>query len=414
MQRFVFIGPTLRPEERPALPLEYRPPVRHGDLFRLNLQPGDAVLVVDGVYQHYAPLRHKEIMAALANGVRCYGAASFGALRAAELHELGMTGIGRVADGYRSGTLSADADVAVLQSDDERNLRLSIALVSVRYAVDDLVSAGRLEPGAGERLVGAARSLHFTERFPVLLRERAEAIGLRDEMSFLLAELRRNGDVKQHDARCAIEEIAAYQYERGTRQPAPRWENSYALEWSLGATPAVPGGAVSRRQVLAYLQISASDYPARHRAYVHRVVASTVGAGGEAAALLNAGGLSAAAVAAGRFAAATAATAAWSPEDRALVRTFRLPPGRCVYNAVPPEALQGEALGAVAASCERWLAGPDSGWPADAEWHGVLRERWSAATAQEYELCAMERGFRGPSDAVRVARDFDIARVRAR
>jgi len=51
---------------------------------------------------------HKEILWAMAQGIHVYGGASIGALRAAELHRLGMTGVGRVFADDRDGILTDD------------------------------------------------------------------------------------------------------------------------------------------------------------------------------------------------------------------------------------------------------------------------------------------------------------------
>ena len=46
---------------------------------------------------------HKEILFALSEGIDVYGAASMGALRAAELDAFGMRGIGDVYSAYAEG-----------------------------------------------------------------------------------------------------------------------------------------------------------------------------------------------------------------------------------------------------------------------------------------------------------------------
>ncbi|MBP5873147.1 hypothetical protein F3K24_43140, partial [Streptomyces sp. LBUM 1485] len=50
---------------------------------------GDTAVIIDGLYHQAPALRHKEIIAAMARGVRVIGAASIGALRAAELAPFG-------------------------------------------------------------------------------------------------------------------------------------------------------------------------------------------------------------------------------------------------------------------------------------------------------------------------------------
>ena len=51
-------------------------------------------------------MAHREILAAVRKGVRVVGASSMGALRAAEMDTLGMTGIGEVYRMYKAASLS--------------------------------------------------------------------------------------------------------------------------------------------------------------------------------------------------------------------------------------------------------------------------------------------------------------------
>jgi len=52
--------------------------------------------IVDGNFETVATVWHKEILWAMAQGIHVYGAASIGALRAAELAEFGMKGVGAI------------------------------------------------------------------------------------------------------------------------------------------------------------------------------------------------------------------------------------------------------------------------------------------------------------------------------
>ncbi|MGW6513723.1 TfuA-like protein, partial [Streptomyces niveus] len=105
----VYSGPTVPAVRvREVVPgAVTHPPVRHGDLMRLGAGPGDTVLIIDGLWHQSAPVRHKEILALLADGVAVVGAASMGALRAAELTPYGMVGVGRIFEDFRSGALDA-------------------------------------------------------------------------------------------------------------------------------------------------------------------------------------------------------------------------------------------------------------------------------------------------------------------
>ena len=65
--------------------------------------PG-AIGVIDGYFDGVPSVWHKEILWALSQGIRVFGGASMGALRAAELDGFGMTG---VSDASTSGIATA-------------------------------------------------------------------------------------------------------------------------------------------------------------------------------------------------------------------------------------------------------------------------------------------------------------------
>nr|WP_246252767.1 TfuA-like protein [Mesorhizobium camelthorni] len=75
--------------------------------------------MIDGVFENEASVFHKEILWALSNKIPVFGAASMGALRAAELTAFGMVGFGEVFHQYEDGTLDRDDAVAVLHGPSE-------------------------------------------------------------------------------------------------------------------------------------------------------------------------------------------------------------------------------------------------------------------------------------------------------
>ena len=128
----VYCGPTITAAEvLEIIPgASIHPPVQHGDVLRLAVRAGDTVIIIDGVFHAVAAVRHKEILDLLARGVHVVGAASMGALRAAELYPYGMTGIGGIFAAYRDGIIDADDEVAVAHTADGR--QLSEALADIR------------------------------------------------------------------------------------------------------------------------------------------------------------------------------------------------------------------------------------------------------------------------------------------
>jgi hypothetical protein len=101
-----FVGPSLygvKVDRNNSHEL-WLPPARQGELLSTMLRFRPSVVVlIDGVFHQSQSVWHKEIGYALMRGVVVIGAASMGALRAAEMHRYGMIGIGEVYKRYRDG-----------------------------------------------------------------------------------------------------------------------------------------------------------------------------------------------------------------------------------------------------------------------------------------------------------------------
>ena len=109
------------------------PPAGVGDIARAVRRGPRAIALIDGMFERVLPVWHKEILWAMARGVHVFGAASMGALRAAELHAFGMQGVGRIFEAYRYGELEADDEVAVLHGPADLGfVAVTEALVNVR------------------------------------------------------------------------------------------------------------------------------------------------------------------------------------------------------------------------------------------------------------------------------------------
>ncbi|GHF76639.1 hypothetical protein FHX82_002593 [Amycolatopsis bartoniae] len=216
----VYIGPTIDVDRVRELAPHARVhgPIAHGDLLRLELGPETTVLIVDGVYYQRPAVRHKEILHALARGTVVVGASSMGALRACELRDAGMIGVGDVYDQFASGVLDSDDEVAVahLGAEDGHAPR-TVALVSVRAACRHLVSAGRVTEELADAAVAAVRGLYFTERTPFAVRSVVRQAGLpAAEAEELLSALGRTpADAKYADAERALRLVAEVERPQG-------------------------------------------------------------------------------------------------------------------------------------------------------------------------------------------------------
>lgn len=204
--RVVFVGPSARAADRLTDPgIEWRPPIRRGDLARLSLHVR-TVGIVDGEFDQSLAVAPREILELLRRGVDVVGGASMGALRAAELHESGMRGVGRIFRMYRDGLVDADDEVAIV-FDPETLRPLTEPLVNVRCAVARAERAGRLTASVAAAIVAAARSLPYRARtHRRILSEAGAALGT--DLA-ALAPILDQHDQKRIDARLLFRTVAA-------------------------------------------------------------------------------------------------------------------------------------------------------------------------------------------------------------
>jgi hypothetical protein len=167
MKAVVFVGPTLPPRLRPDGEAfwDWRPPVRQGELYRAAIERPTAIGVIDGYFEVVPTVWHKEILWAMAAGIHVFGAASIGALRAAELAPFGMNGIGRIYENFRDSILQDDDEVAVLHGPEELGYPpVTEAMVNMRATFDAAVRDGVLTPDTAARLIAIAKELFYKGR----------------------------------------------------------------------------------------------------------------------------------------------------------------------------------------------------------------------------------------------------------
>jgi hypothetical protein len=216
-----FLGPSLTPEAaRRIAPCRVLPPARAGDVLALLPERPLAIALVDGLFDTTPSVWPRELLAALDAGVMVFGAASMGALRAAELASFGVVGVGRVFGWYRDGVVTGDDEVALLHATAEQGYRpLTLPLVQVRAAAEAARSARLIGPARARALVEAAGAIPYADRawpgvidaarLPAALRARVEAF------------VREVPDVKAADACACVEAAAAFARARRAGAPAP-------------------------------------------------------------------------------------------------------------------------------------------------------------------------------------------------
>jgi hypothetical protein len=243
MELIAFVGPSLGgvvPEDWPGI--EFRPPAECGDIARAAALGPRAIGLIDGYFETCASPWHKEILWVLSKGIAVIGGASLGALRAAELADFGMRGVGQVFAAYRAGILDDDAEVAVLHGPAELGYPcLTEALVNVRATLARALAEGVVTQDEERRLRELAAAIFYKDRSWAHMRERAVALMPdRTRLAVIFDWLVRNRlDVKREDALEVLSVLASTRSEPPDVVPrVPFTDTSYFtdLRRRLGLT----------------------------------------------------------------------------------------------------------------------------------------------------------------------------------
>ena len=266
----VFAGPTIPAGEVTArLDADVRPPAGQGDLARAAAGRPAAIVLIDGVYQGVPAVWHKEVLWALARGVPVYGAASMGALRAAELADFGMVGVGTVFDDLRAGRIVADDEVAVAHAGPEDGFApLSVALVDIRATLAAAVAAGVVDEGAAGTVAQAAGRLFYPQRVWPGVLAAARRAGLPDTAASALRPWVVDQTVsrKRADAEAVLDRVRHDLAAATTTQPsaATGWRLARTDQWRrveaelhAAGDPDVPGD-----ELLDELRLDDAYFPA--------------------------------------------------------------------------------------------------------------------------------------------------------
>ena len=204
MNAVIFTGPTLSAADaRGELEATYLPPAAEGDVYRAAQKGPQVIGIIDGYFERQPAVWHKEILWAMSRGIHVFGAASMGALRAAELEVFGMEGVGSIFEAYRTGALEDDDEVAVAQAPAELGFRaLSDAMVDIRHTLELAVEASVLTAPIAAALESIAKALFYPDRRYSRVLQGAREVGLPPaELAALEAWLRAgSASLKREDA----------------------------------------------------------------------------------------------------------------------------------------------------------------------------------------------------------------------
>ena len=234
MTIYIFTGPTLSTAEgRAELDAVYLPPAAQGDVYRATLDRPWAIGIIDGYFERVPAVWHKEILWALAKGCRVYGAASMGALRAAELAAFGMAPVGEIAGAYLRGELTDDDEVAVAHRDAEGGYApVSEAMVNVRATLAAARGAGVVSAATHDAAVALVKGRFYAERQWALVWAEGLRRGIAQAELDALKRWLPEGrvDAKRADA---LALVARMRDEAGAEAAAPAWKFEHTDAWEM-------------------------------------------------------------------------------------------------------------------------------------------------------------------------------------
>lgn len=202
----IFLGPSLRPDKaKEIFEIEYKSPAERGDIFESIRQNKKLICLIDGVFDQSCSVAHREIMKALKKDIKVIGASSMGALRASELENFGMIGIGKIYSWYNNGKIDSDDEVAVV-FDPEKYRNLSEPLVNIRYNFERAIEKGVINEETFNNLIEIAKSLYYPNR------DYKKIFDIAKERNLPIKNLKRfieikKIDLKKRDAIKAIKKV---------------------------------------------------------------------------------------------------------------------------------------------------------------------------------------------------------------
>lgn len=177
---FLYIGPTsygLSLNEIITRETTVLPPVRRGDIQTLiEHESAATIVIVDGTYHAYPAVSHVEIKNALKKGWNVWGISSMGALRAAEMHTLGMRGYGSVYQRFVEDPDLPDDYVALVHGTESPWFPVSEPLVHVEHLLNEAVRSSVISSEMQQQLMNEMRNMWFGYRTLQYLRKKSSEL----------------------------------------------------------------------------------------------------------------------------------------------------------------------------------------------------------------------------------------------
>ena len=177
-------------------------PIKRGDLSHIKGQ--NIIVLIDGEFGQNLSVSPKEILAAIDKGCCVIGASSMGALRAAELDQFGMRGVGWVYERFAKATVRREDEVA-LTFNPFSGKSLTIPLVDIIYWIENLLSIGAISKSESRNIEQIGRRIFFADRTRELFLSNLEKYFSFQRLEEILGVTNYHiPDIKALDAEAAI------------------------------------------------------------------------------------------------------------------------------------------------------------------------------------------------------------------
>lgn len=262
----VFLGPSLPPQEAVRLlPATYLPPAEQGDIAGVvtDLKPR-VIALIDGVFLSRPAVWHKEILYALSRGIHVFGASSMGALRASELAEFGMKGVGSIFERFASGEFLDDDEVALVHEGADHEFRpLTEPMVNIRATLDAAVQAQVITSAEQTALIQLAKDVYFAQRTRAAFFRAARDQGLLPPSSTLPSFFESNYvDAKRQDALALLAHVEMLPTDLPPFEPSFELSSNRLFQTLLQKDAALfdDGTKISRGDVTAHFTLHDKDF----------------------------------------------------------------------------------------------------------------------------------------------------------
>lgn len=160
----IYSGLSLSKEQiKQILPTAFLcPPVRRGDILK-DIKDGIHVIgIIDGEFAQSLAVSPSEIGDGLRCGVRFFGSSSMGAMRAVELEDFGMVGVGKIFEKIKKEKYFNDDWLGQIFY--EGSHVVSMPYMDFFFSAEDLVKAKMISKKDATFLCKEYEKLHFSER----------------------------------------------------------------------------------------------------------------------------------------------------------------------------------------------------------------------------------------------------------